>query len=381
MTASDASCLLLSSQMASLSATRERMAQLDIEIEKLQRLLDPLLAEREKCSQTVADFQYPVLTLPAEITSEIFMQFLPSYPERPSLIGPQSPSLLLQICRKWRDVALTTPALWSTMKLTLDSIYHVRQRHLLHVWLKRSGNRSLSMGLACSFGMADDDEILIEFVDSLACYATRWQEMEIVLPCESFRRITGSMPRLRSVNIGSFWWEHPPETPILLFTEAPALKNVVLSATFNPLTITLPWLQITTLVAEALSLDEAVEILRQTTTLEHCTLTVDDGHPSAASLIPPLPLRSLTLRYRGHGVSTGMVARMFQLFAALNLPLLETLVVHESFLGPDPVGALSRVCPNGYPRQIEIFSARTPREIYAGAFPLASLSVHEESSV
>ncbi|KAJ7633147.1 hypothetical protein FB45DRAFT_1058119 [Roridomyces roridus] len=329
------------------AAARARLEQLDIEIAKLQRLMDPLLAEHERCQQALADYKYPVLTLPAEITSE-------------------SPSFLLQICRQWRDVALTTPALWSTVALTVDSVDHIRQRRLLHAWLQRSGNCPLSIELASSVGLAgesDEDEetqILIEFVDSLACYATRWQDMEIILPCEGLRRITGSMPLLRSVNIGPFDWEERPETPFQSIND-----NTALVTNHDP-------------HCGGSLLHEAVEVLRQTTTLEHCTLTIYDGDPSAAFLIPSLPLRSLTLSYVD-APSESAAARVPQLLAALNLPLLETLAVHELYLGLDPIAALSRVCPDRYPRQIEIFSAHTPREIYAAAFPLASLSVHESS--
>ncbi|KAJ7633178.1 hypothetical protein FB45DRAFT_1058143 [Roridomyces roridus] len=364
---------------SALAATRARIAQLDIEIQKLQRLMDPLLAEREQCTQTVADFRikYPVLTLPAEITSEIFLHFLPSYPRRPTIIGPQSPSLLLQICRQWRDVALATPSLWSTVELYLDYAgYHAHKRDLFKKWLQRSGNCVLSIRL--EYDMDDEERVAIsgECVEALLCHASRWQDLEIIWPFEGLRNIAGSMPLLRSVTVGPCEWGERPETPVVLFTEAPALRNAVLPNFFDPFAIILPWSQITTLFADALRLDEAIEILRQSTTLEHCTITtIYDGDASAASLIPPLPVRSLTLRFS----ASSTAARLLHLFAALNLPLLETLAVNEFFLGPDPVGTLSGLCPNRYPQEIEIFHARTPREIYAGAFPLASLSVHELS--
>ncbi|KAJ6479467.1 hypothetical protein C8R47DRAFT_1019155, partial [Mycena vitilis] len=54
----------------------------------------------------------PVLTLPTETISEIFIQFFPSYPSRPPLTGNLSPRLLTQICRSWRQIALTTPSIW-----------------------------------------------------------------------------------------------------------------------------------------------------------------------------------------------------------------------------------------------------------------------------
>ncbi|KAJ7705931.1 hypothetical protein B0H14DRAFT_2415857, partial [Mycena olivaceomarginata] len=53
----------------------------------------------------------PVLTLPNEIISEIFVQFLPVYPLSSPSTGPFSPTLLTQICRRWREIALTTPLL------------------------------------------------------------------------------------------------------------------------------------------------------------------------------------------------------------------------------------------------------------------------------
>ncbi|KAF8175470.1 hypothetical protein K438DRAFT_1608588, partial [Mycena galopus ATCC 62051] len=52
---------------------------------------------------------YPVLSLPPEITSHIFIQSLPE-DTRPS---PRSaPLLLVQICRSWRVIAIATPDLW-----------------------------------------------------------------------------------------------------------------------------------------------------------------------------------------------------------------------------------------------------------------------------
>ncbi|KAJ7633177.1 hypothetical protein FB45DRAFT_914541 [Roridomyces roridus] len=359
---------------STLAAARARIAQLDIEIEKLQRLMDPLLTEREQCSQTLAEYKYPILTLPAEITSEIFLQFLPSYPHRPSFGESQSPSFLLQICRRWRDVALTTPALWSAVELMLEPHDHVRQRHLLDMWLQRSANCPLSIRLEYDMENGERIAIIRECVRALLCHASRWQDMEFVLPLESFRDIAGSMPLLRSLTIGIDDCDEVPGTPAALFADAPVLNHVVLHASFSPFFVRLPWSQITTLEAEALYTDEAVEILRHSTMLLNCTLTILDGDPWADSSIPPLPLRSLSLEYIAGGTH-----ELRQLFRALHLPLLETLAVHEIFLGPDPIAALSAVCRDRYPQEIEIFSARISREIYAGAFPLASLSLHESS--
>ncbi|KAJ6601608.1 hypothetical protein B0H10DRAFT_1762067, partial [Mycena sp. CBHHK59/15] len=54
---------------------------------------------------------YPILTLPNEITSQIFVHCLPTHGRvRPS--RQAVPLLLVHICRQWRDIALSTWELW-----------------------------------------------------------------------------------------------------------------------------------------------------------------------------------------------------------------------------------------------------------------------------
>ncbi|KAJ7741114.1 hypothetical protein B0H16DRAFT_1378380, partial [Mycena metata] len=60
---------------------------------------------------------YPVLTLPAKLVSEIFIHFLPAYPKRPPIKGVLSPFTLGQICRTWRDIALSMPRLWRAVEM------------------------------------------------------------------------------------------------------------------------------------------------------------------------------------------------------------------------------------------------------------------------
>jgi hypothetical protein len=55
-------------------------------------------------------YKYPVLALPNDVVSEIFIHALFSLPA--PIPAPPSPTILAQICHKWRDIALSTPALW-----------------------------------------------------------------------------------------------------------------------------------------------------------------------------------------------------------------------------------------------------------------------------
>ncbi|KAJ7257017.1 hypothetical protein C8J57DRAFT_1649148, partial [Mycena rebaudengoi] len=89
-----------------------RISELDARILSLQKSLDAARRQRENLQSRLDDRPYPVLTLPVEITSEIFIHFLPKYPLCPPLTGLLSPALLGQIFRKWREIAFNTPGLW-----------------------------------------------------------------------------------------------------------------------------------------------------------------------------------------------------------------------------------------------------------------------------
>ncbi|KAJ7741192.1 hypothetical protein DFH07DRAFT_891597 [Mycena maculata] len=349
----------LSDAKTTRAAARARIIELDIEIDAIQRLLEARLHEREECREELGSYKYPILTLPLEITSEIFTHFVPPYPERSALVGRDSPAHLACICRAWRTVALSTPTLWSAIELRLDDAdWFEHGLQLLKKWLTRSGGCHLSIAL-----MHYGERSVAAFVEAIACHASRWQDIELLLPYEDLRHITGNMPLLRTLS-------------------APNLKEVVLSSCFNPFCITLPWSQITKLTARLYEI-EAIAILRQAAALEECCYTLFCQLSSPIPLIPlipPLPsLRSLVLSVPSTWRTAGPI-----LLPALTLPALESIQVFEPFLGADPVATLSALRAYGYPGRIVISGARsssdttTPYQMYAAAFPEATVQVELE---
>ncbi len=85
------------SQRAALAVDRARIAHLDAKISELESALKSLKAERQLAQHRLDAYTYPVLTLPNEIVSEIFVHFLPLYPNCAPLIGSRSPYQLCQI--------------------------------------------------------------------------------------------------------------------------------------------------------------------------------------------------------------------------------------------------------------------------------------------
>ncbi|KAK7022331.1 hypothetical protein R3P38DRAFT_1116629 [Favolaschia claudopus] len=84
----------------------------------------------------------PIAHLPLEISSEIFILCLP---ERPEVKPTLSPLLFLQICRSWRDIALSTPSLWS--RIYCGRLAGVAA-HNLHLWLSRAKTLPLTITIS-----------------------------------------------------------------------------------------------------------------------------------------------------------------------------------------------------------------------------------------
>ncbi|KAJ7723013.1 hypothetical protein DFH07DRAFT_283749 [Mycena maculata] len=118
-------------------------ADIDLQKEVLKKL-EHSKAITQRQLNAVRD---PVARLPFEISSEIFIQCLPSRPE-PGL--HHIPMILLNICHTWTEIALSTPALWAAIHIVFPR--HEGFKEFLQAWLKRAQNRPLSISLHRRFG-------------------------------------------------------------------------------------------------------------------------------------------------------------------------------------------------------------------------------------
>ncbi|KAJ7742791.1 hypothetical protein B0H16DRAFT_1463876 [Mycena metata] len=123
----------------SLRLTEERQCRLVEEKISIQRSLDSIV--------------YPILTLPVEVTAEIFVHCLPERSFHPS--GKVAPLLLSGICRQWRDIACSTPKLWAVLGLNFSRGLRPNFQLLLLEWLRRARTARLSLRLARAHGRSD----------------------------------------------------------------------------------------------------------------------------------------------------------------------------------------------------------------------------------
>ncbi|KAJ7073965.1 hypothetical protein C8F01DRAFT_1360711 [Mycena amicta] len=284
-------------------ADRAQLAQLDAEIHKLQLALSALHAERKPVHDRLDSYIHPVMTLPNEIVSEIFIQYLPIYPACPPLFGDGSPTELAQICSRWRSIAVATPALWRAIELfeyttgsggrSLDV-----QVATMRTWLKRSGSLPLSILLGDNIPDNDDGQRAIAgALDDLLDHRARWEYVLLSLPNYDSRyshRFQGPMPSLLQLQLQ---YAEEFELDIVIGRlDAPKLRNVsvlVFAMTPQRLVPCIPWVKLTQMNLRFVNPFVALAILRETENLVGCQLVLDDSTPNNSDTVSVVSLRRL----------------------------------------------------------------------------------------
>ncbi|KAJ6498448.1 hypothetical protein C8R47DRAFT_306923 [Mycena vitilis] len=307
------------SEASARTADRARVVQLDIQIQDLREKLRALEFEQELAQERLDSYTYPVLSVPNELISEIFLHVLPVYPLAPPLAGPSSPTALSHICQKWRQIALATPALWRA--ITLHG-HETPSPQRTETWLNRSGLFPLSISVT-DFGT--HSETLAPFVSR----CSRWEHVSLHIHPSQFATIDVPLPHLRHLLL------HLVQDGALAtttFAHAPLLRSVILND-YTVENIMLPWAQLTSLTLHIVFPSECTPILQQAPNLVYCKLRLvfEEDAPDEPDI--PLPrLESLSLE------STDLVPRYLGTFI---VPALRSLEIPDYFLAPDYIGTLT----------------------------------------
>lgn len=283
-----------------------RLPQIDAEIARLRTRIDILLLEKASVRRQLDSITYPVLSLPREVTSEIFLRCLPVSPDPYSSLAPM---LLTQVCHEWSVIALSTPRLWKS----LDVYHSTGFIELVKTWFSRSGSLSLTLRVHA-------DEDIIPFSDLkkvLVRYASRFEVLEInnLDPGDMADIGALNFPRLKKLALypctDEQYWEGPP---VLAFSHAISLQTVILEK-LGPSSIRLPWQQLTKVFVDKMAPRECAELLRHATNLIHFRCIFREATNDIISPVPP----NLSLRY----LSVGPYSE--DLLSRLTLPNLQHL--------------------------------------------------------
>ncbi|KAJ7083487.1 hypothetical protein C8R44DRAFT_54529 [Mycena epipterygia] len=354
------------SSAAALAADRAGIANIDAEILRLQLSIEALRMERKTIKTRLDSYTYPVLTLPNEIVSEIFIQFLPDYPLCPPMVGLLSPMCLTQICLKWREIALGTPALWRAVSAHA-LMSNERQFHMLQSWLSRSGCCPLSIKME---GVIYNEDASHHIFAAIAPHCARWEYLK--LSCTSLSdlfTIEGPMPLLRDLDIAVYEGGLVPSAP---FRQAPRLRAFTDRRQFDSLTYPpdfLPWDQLTSLTLVATAPAQCSAILNQTVNLVHCELIIWEGALDQPDDIQLTSLKSLVLvKFDTYVVPPE------QYLTTFIAPALRKLQVPDEFLRPTPIDTLdSFISKSGC--QLQEVCITGKRSVSRGSYHMAFPSI------
>ncbi|KAJ7117203.1 hypothetical protein C8R43DRAFT_108380 [Mycena crocata] len=312
-------------------ADRARLVDLETRITDTERDLSHLKSEKRHTQARLDTYKYPVLTLPNEIVSEIFTQFLPPYPLCPPLTGRHSPIVFTQICRMWKEIALVTPALWRSITLPFRVRGSEDKTKFLTAWLARSRSLPLSIQMDTpSRNIPPEDwELFIP-------YRLRWEFLNVCtreLLHSDLRVLESPMPQLCQLELSTSRLTSRP----VVIQQAPKLRAVTLDLLASSC-ITLPCAQLTSLTLTCLRAKKCRSILQNSPGLVHCNINLmsfDDDTDSEEQMNLPF-LESLVLtKLREHGAPAKRLLKTFI------TPALRTLQIPDDFLAPDTVFALT----------------------------------------
>ncbi|KAJ6454450.1 hypothetical protein C8R47DRAFT_1029980 [Mycena vitilis] len=323
----------------SAAADRARIEEIGAQISELKSSIKLLKDEQNFYRERLATYTYPVLTLPYEVVSKIFVQFLPVYPTPPPIRGILSPNVLAQICQQWRDIALTEPLLWRSIYLSIRKDSGIPQKlQVLETWLDRSGSCPLSINLDIG-KYGDSEQTPSLFLRVITSHCARWEHLKLYSTSHHpFPPTTGPFPLLRTLYTCSIKDKADNSSPLIsALHAAPVLRKVAVGwyDNYRPF---FPWAQLTVITVGGISAPNCVELLTKAANLVYCQLNIPWFLGTEAPSLPAITLLHLeTLILTGHPRGSPLAWRFVD---TIILPALRRFQVSQCILRKDPTATL-----------------------------------------
>ncbi|KAF7966190.1 hypothetical protein HWV62_39718 [Athelia sp. TMB] len=266
------------------------LAQLDSALEHLKAAQERLLLKRSALQQYAtahAALLSPIHRVPPEILAAIFEYLLPEWDSA----NQRSRMLPSHVCKRWRELSLSTPYFWSEISVVVDSWHIGHKLERAEAWLARSGSLPLTVQL--SFHAPVCRAQWQSALDLLLPHSKRWRHLSIYSTVPTgLVGLKDNLPMLEGLHAEfPLWPEH------VLFESAPKLDHVRMKANELLNGASLPWTQLTVLYVTHSSVQQALDILKKLPNLVSYMLTLStllDIDPVAGPYeVPPLRLVNL----------------------------------------------------------------------------------------
>ncbi|KAK0479835.1 hypothetical protein EDD18DRAFT_1364099 [Armillaria luteobubalina] len=213
---------------AALSEAPDRIAELDTFILSTTSLLRYLTNDRNQALENQANAQKilsPSRRLPAELLTDIFIRCSSLRDRSDSPLDPGAfPWTLSHVCRKWREVAIATPELWSSIHLNFEDdrfLNGSRKREaafMLGVILDRARPHDLDISI-----YSDNDISMHPAGAVLLPSARYWKSFSVLGNTDFLSPCRGFFDRLQTAIVCND--RHGRSNSVDTFTVAPRLRS------------------------------------------------------------------------------------------------------------------------------------------------------------
>lgn len=337
----------LSTAQTNLSRLDQEISNTEAHLRRLSQTRDALQAYTTEHLAVVA----PCRRLPPELWAEIFMRCSKGLkctvtPIHDTFDLKSGPLLLTHVCSWWRVIAISTPALWTSIRLVL-SRPKPSHTNLVDMWIKRSCTLPLTVAfIDCPPSVLWESHTALNL---LVEQSNRWVDAFFMLPpydlsWQAFRPIRNNLSQLRSLSINTFRGSWPLQMAMNLFEFAPKLSSLALDHAGAAVTKfwNLPFLSLTFLEVHqrgesTASFESCFFAMRLMPNLKECLIRCNSSFASWPVLpdttLSQLTFLKITLEQSIFPAPVGL-GKMFSAFSLPSLSKLELRVKNTLTVNP-----------------------------------------------
>lgn len=274
-----------------------------------------------------ASYLAPIRKLHPELLSEIFQQCGEVGPPMvPSI--KTAPLLLTRVCKHWREVALSNPLLWKSLRIFVGRSVNSKVE-LTRMWLQRSGACPLNISFSAYTNF--DARPVLDIVNS---YSERWQYVDFDMPPALYHHlepVSGTLPMLQALTV---YINQPNDggDSLAVFRSAYRLHTLSINWALYPFLGAFPYNQLTCLSVTCPAIADLGVIAQHCPGLVKWSIICEGLAEQDVSTSPPIVLerlRCLSL-YMPNSTDYGAI------FDLLTLPALEELQVEDPYYACPP---------------------------------------------
>ena len=248
------------------------------ELGELDALLERLKLKRYDLTRKINQLYSPIVHhLSPDVTSTIFEFCLPDFTDHQ--LSPDTkedisiPLSLGAICSYWRDIAWSTPSLWSSLVVRVTSKHDTYiVTGIAQEWLARSGQLPLSIRI---YSQVYEHKAIPALADIVNQYSPRWSDLDLYIHpsyYQHFHATDNYAPILKSIRFYcSAAYGDIQDLNVQL--TCPRLERANLSHYYRMAETNIQWDNLTHLTLHSMCNNDSLFILRNTPRLVFCKVS------------------------------------------------------------------------------------------------------------